>query len=834
MNILDKRFDITKEEMSFMRSIWQQKKKQNTGRTKKFKMVLPPPNVTGSLHMGHGLTFTLQDVLLRYYHMKGYEVITQAGFDHAGISTQLMINKTYGNIKSYEEFQKISEIWIAEYRGRIEDQLQQLGLFINWDNLSFTLDEDRSKSVMFAFVDLYKRGLIYKGETIVNWDTKFQTAISDLEVSFREEKQELYYIDYAGEGFSISVATSRPETIFGDCAIAVNPTDIRYSKYLGKTVFIPIVNRKIPIIPSLKVDIKYGTGSLKVTPAHDFDDFEICKKNKLDIFNIIDEKGCLTSKFVPEDFQGLKCKDARIKIKDMLNLKTTPIVSRVPYGEKSNTIIEPRLTEQWFFSCKEFAEKSVEQVKSGEVQIVPDYWKNTFYNWNENIKEWCISRQIWWGHKIPAWYDENNNIYVAETYEEALAEAKTKIKNPILTQDVSVLDTWFSSSLFHLSSLEWPHNKEKYVDNLPASIVVTAYDILFFWISRMMIMSNAFNLPKAFEKIFIHCLVRDKDGQKMSKTKGNVLDPLVLMEKYGVDVVRCGLVMESNIYHDLKISEEKFIDMNKFITKLWNSARYIIMNSSDVIKKVDFSKQIFCGHDIFSHYIVSSIEDIEQSVSALIEDCQIKKAFIEIYSYIWDHYCRWFIEIHKLKNLEDSSVILIWSLGKILKMLHPFAPYVTEKIWGLIGFKNESILDNNLLNEKIVFEKRYVDQIKKVLSLTVKIRRIKKIFDIRDNEINVYTNNKDFKDLIKKNTQMFTQIVGCLHGNLSKAAGIIINVDGAEWKIESEKLTVNVILEKLIYLKRIFLVAKEQNSSDCNRVESDIKQIEEIKTLNGI
>ena len=538
---------------------------------KKFSVVIPPPNITGRLHMGHALNNSLQDLLVRFNRMKGFETLWQPGTDHAGIATQAVVEQNLikegldkNKIGRNKFIQKVWK-WKDESGGIIIDQLKKLGCSCDWSRTRFTMDEDLSKAVIKVFVDLYNNKLIYKDKKLVNWDTHLQTAISDLEVVQREVQSQLYYVEYQIENSDkkITIATTRPETMMGDTAIAVNPKDDRYKNLIGSRVKIPLVNRTIKIIADHYADPEQGTGAVKITPAHDFNDYEVFKRNKLEIINILEKNGTINSNGIKE-FIGLDRFEARKiliqKLKDKGYLvKTESIKNKVPYGDRSNTIIEPLLTKQWFVDAKKLSKKPIKIVKDGKTSFYPENWTKTFFQWMKNIEPWCISRQIWWGHRIPAWYDDNKNIYVAENKKVALklAKKKNKDKSFTLKQETDVLDTWFSSALWPFATLGWPSKTKELSKFYPTSVLVTGFDIIFFWVARMLMMGNFFNKQTPFHKVYVHALVRDEKGQKMSKSKGNVIDPLELIDEYGADSLRFTLISMASPGRDVKLSKDR-------------------------------------------------------------------------------------------------------------------------------------------------------------------------------------------------------------------------------------------------------------------------------------
>ena len=575
------------------------KPKKNKNK-KYFSIVIPPPNVTGSLHMGHALNNSIQDLLVRHNRNKGLETLWQPGTDHAGIATQLVVEKQLLekglSRKELGREKFIKEVWKWKNKsgGIITNQLKKLGSSCDWSRDRFTMDEGLSKAVTKVFVNLYEKKLIYKDLKLTNWDTKLQTAISDLEVVQKETKGKLYYIKYklVDSDQSIIIATTRPETMFGDTAIAVNPKDERYSEYIGREVAIPISNRKIKIITDEYADPKQGSGAVKITPAHDFNDYLVGKRNKLQSINILNKDGTL-NKNVPDDYVNVDRLDARKKLISELESrnyldKIEDINHTVPYGDRTNTVVEPLLTEQWFVDAKKLAREAIKQVKKKNTNFFPDNWKKTYFQWMENIEPWCISRQLWWGHQIPAWYTESGDIVVAENIKEANKIAKKKFKkNVLLKQDPDVLDTWFSSALWPFATLGWPNDKSYELNRFyKTTVLVTGFDIIFFWVARMMMMGLYFMKEVPFEDVYVHALVRDEKGQKMSKSKGNVIDPLTIIDEFGADALRFTLISMSSPGRDVKLSIDRVKGYRNYITKIWNTFSYCEINNIFKLKKI--------------------------------------------------------------------------------------------------------------------------------------------------------------------------------------------------------------------------------------------------------
>jgi valyl-tRNA synthetase len=597
--------------------------KPKKGKTKKtFSIVIPPPNVTGRLHMGHALNNSLQDVLVRFNRMKGNETLWQPGTDHAGIATQAVVEKNLANegLKKAdlgrENFIKKVWAWKEQSGGIILDQLKKLGCSCDWSRTRFTMDKELSVAVIKVFVDLYNKKLIYKDKKLVNWDTSLQTAISDLEVVQKDSQSNLYYIDYQIEGSSekITIATTRPETMMGDTAIAVNPKDERYKNLIGKNAIIPLVDRSIKIITDHYADPEQGSGAVKITPAHDFNDYLVGKRNKLKIINIFEKDGRINENGIKnliglDRFEARKIIITRIKENGQL-VKTEQIKNKVPYGDRSNTIIEPLLTEQWFVNAKSLAKKPIDIVKKGKTSFYPENWKKIFFQWMNEIEPWCISRQIWWGHRIPAWYDEKNNIYVAENYKNALLLAKKKNKQKVvkLKQETDVLDTWFSSALWPFATMGWPAKTKELKKFYPTSVLVTGFDIIFFWVARMLMMGNYFQKLTPFKKVYVHALVRDEKGQKMSKSKGNVIDPLELINEYGADSLRFTLISMASPGRDVKLSKERIVGNRNFITKIWSANNFLKLNKCYLKKNINLKKiKLPINQWIFNEFINSQV-----------------------------------------------------------------------------------------------------------------------------------------------------------------------------------------------------------------------------------
>lgn len=675
-----------------------------------FCVMMPPPNVTGSLHMGHALNMTLQDILTRYNRMIGKDALWQPGTDHAGIATQMVVErqleaegKNRRELGRKDFLEKVWE-WKEESGGTIVSQLRRLGATPDWQRERFTMDEGLSKAVRKVFVQLHKEGLIYRDKRLVNWDPKLHTAVSDLEVEQKEQKGHMWHIRYPIEGQEerfITVATTRPETMLGDTAIAVHPEDERYKDLVGKFAVLPIVGRPIPIVADEYSDPEKGSGAVKITPAHDFNDFEVGKRHDLPMINIFDESAHLNDN-VPSAYQGLERFDARKKVLQELEeldllVKVEDIKHVVPYGDRGGVIIEPFLTDQWYVNAEVLAKPAIVAVRSGQVEFVPKQWENTYYAWMENIQPWCISRQLWWGHRIPAWYGPDSSVFVAETEEEALAEARERFgEDVILRQDADVLDTWFSSALWPFSTLGWPDKTSELDKYYPGDVLITGFDIIFFWVARMMMMGMHFMGEVPFRKVYIHALVRDAKGQKMSKTKGNVINPLDLIDKFGTDALRFTLTAMAAQGRDIRLSEERVEGYRNFATKLWNAARYCEMNECKPVAGFDAAGV----QGTLNRWIVSEIVKTKSEIEKALEAYKFNDAASAIYQFVWGTFCDWYLEFTKpvmqganegadgaLKD--ETRQTTAWILDQILTLLNPFMPFVTEELYAAMGDRAE-------------------------------------------------------------------------------------------------------------------------------------------------
>jgi len=666
-----------------------------------YTIVIPPPNVTGSLHMGHALNNTLQDILVRLQRMRGRDVLWQPGTDHAGIATQMVVERQLaqsGENRSRrdlgrEEFIKRVWAWKEVSGGTITGQLRRLGASCDWSRERFTMDEGLSAAVRKVFVALHREGLLYKDKRLVNWDPQLLTAISDLEVESREVKGHLWHIRYPieGTGDFVTVATTRPETMLGDSGIAVHPDDERYAHLVGKFAILPLVGRRIPIVADGYSDPEKGTGAVKITPAHDFNDFEVGKRHNLEQISILDIHGkIVTDETVPAAYRGLDRFDARKRIVADLEagdflVEVKDHVLMQPFGDRSGVVIEPLLTDQWYVDAKTLAKPAIAAVESGETVFVPKNWDKTYFEWMNNIQPWCVSRQLWWGHQIPAWYGPDNHVFVEETEAEAVAAAKAHYGRDVaLTRDEDVLDTWFSSALWPFSTLGWPEQTDILARHYKTDILVTGFDIIFFWVARMMMMGLHFMKEVPFHTVYIHALVRDEKGQKMSKSKGNVIDPLDLIDKYGADALRFTLTAMAAQGRDIKLSTQRVEGYRNFATKLWNAARFCEMNECRIAP--GFDPKAATG--TINRWLLGEAERVTAALNEALDGYRFNEAAAAIYQFVWGTFCDWYLELIKpVLNGEDAAAkaetraTAAHVFDRILVLLHPFMPFITEELW---------------------------------------------------------------------------------------------------------------------------------------------------------
>ena len=787
-----------------------------------FSIMIPPPNVTGSLHMGHGFNNTVMDALTRYQRMKGKNTLWQPGTDHAGIATQMVVerqlnaeDKTRHDLGRDKFIDRIWD-WKEESGGNITRQLRRMGSSLDWENERFTMDDGLSHAVQKVFTQLYDEGIIYRGKRLVNWDPVLHTAVSDLEVISEEENGHLWHMRYPladGSG-QLVVATTRPETMLGDTAVAVHPDDERYKDLVGKDIKLPLTERLIPIIADDYVDMEFGTGCVKITPAHDFNDYEMGKRHDLPMINILTVDACINDE-APEKYRGLDRYVARKQI--VADLDAASLLEdvkdhklMVPRGDRSGSVVEPYLTDQWYVAVESLAKPAIDAVKNGDIKFIPGNWDKTYYEWMNNIQDWCISRQIWWGHRIPAWYDNEGNVYVADS-EEAAREKYNLSADLELKQDEDVLDTWFSSALWPFSTLGWPDSTDRLKTFYPTSVLVTGFDIIFFWVARMIMMGIKFIGDVPFKEIYIHGLVRDADGHKMSKSKGNVLDPIDLIDgidleslvkkrtgglmqpkmaakiekatrkqypdgipAFGTDALRFTFAAMASQGRDIRMDMNRIEGYRNFCNKLWNATRYVLMNTEGQDTGVDNDDVTLSLAD---RWIISRLQTVEEKVTDNFDKYRFDHASHEIYSFIWEEYCDWYLELTKpVLNSETATdaekrgtrQTLVRVLETILRMAHPLIPYITEELWQhvapLAGVSGETIMqqpypqfDPNKLDEKAVTDLEWVK------TFVVGVRRIRSEMDIApgkalpvllqnyaDNDKNLYSENESFVNTLAK------------------------------------------------------------------------------------
>ena len=708
-----------------------------SGEGEPYCIMIPPPNVTGSLHMGHGFQESIMDVLIRYHRMKGDNTLWQIGTDHAGIATQMVVERqleaqqTSRKELGREKFIEKVWQWKEQSGGTITQQLRRMGASTDWSRERFTMDPGLSSAVQEVFIRLHQQGLIYRGTRLVNWDPTLATAVSDLEVNSEEESGSLWHFRYplaSGDGYLV-VATTRPETLLGDTAVAVNPEDERYQKLVGEKILLPLSNREINIIADDYVDRDFGTGCVKITPAHDFNDYEMGKRHQLEMINILTDSATMNDN-VPTAYRGLSCVEARRQViadMDALGLldKVEAHTLKVPRGERTGAVIEPYLTEQWYVDAKTLAKPAIEAVENGDIEFVPKQYENMYFSWMRDIQDWCISRQLWWGHRIPAWYDEQGNVYVGR--DEADVRLSNNLDDRALRQDNDVLDTWFSSALWTFSTLGWPEETPELKTFHPTSVLVTGFDIIFFWVARMIMMSLHFRQEIPFKQVYIHGLVRDGEGQKMSKSKGNVLDPIDLIDgidletlvtkrtsgmmqpqlakkiekatrkqfpeglaAYGTDALRFTYYSLASTGRDIKFDMGRIEGYRNFCNKIWNAARYVLMNTEQYDCGQQHSEQVDYELSLADRWILSRFQHTAAEVAKSLDQYRFDLASQSLYEFIWNEYCDWYLELSKPVLWDDNASealkkgtrrTLIRVLEQTLRLLHPFMPFITEEIW---------------------------------------------------------------------------------------------------------------------------------------------------------
>lgn len=827
-------------------------KKNN--KKKYFSIVIPPPNVTGNLHMGHALNNSIQDLLVRFYRLKGYETLWQPGTDHAGIATELVVEKRLNeknqskNILGREKFLK--EVWNwKEHSGNlIINQLKKLGSSCDWSQTRFTMDKNMSEAVVKVFLELHKKKLIYKDFKLSNWDPVLQTAISDLEVVQKEVEGKLYYIKYLiNKDDFITIATTRPETIFADTAIAVNPKDKKYKKLINKYAKIPIIDKQIKIIADDYADPNQGSGAVKITPAHDFNDYDVGLRHDLEKINILESNGRL-NKNCPQKYHGLDRFEARkLIIEDLKSInaleKEEKIKHNVPYGDRSNSIIEPYLTEQWFLNVKKMSAEALKAVKNKKTFFFPESWTKTYNLWLKDIRPWCISRQIWWGHQIPIWYGSDGKIFSAKDQNDAQKQADKfyKKKNSSINQDSNVLDTWFSSALWPFASLGWPKKTYNFKRFYKTSVLVTGFDILFFWVARMMMMGLFVTKKVPFDKVYIHALVRDEHGQKMSKSKGNVIDPLDLIKKYGADALRFTLMSMASPGRDVKLSEERIKGYRNFLTKIWNVSKFCDFNKCNLDIKID-SKEVKLE---INQWIINEYIHAKKNIDSHITNFRFDEASKEIYNFVWNIFCDWYLEFSKSifysdnqNQIKETKKVFGLIFSNILLTLHPFIPFVTEELWNRLKFLDlyKSPLINCYSDKKFaVIKNSNVELINWLIKLVSLIRSTKVILQVSPgNFVDVCIDHlsKDKKSFLERNFLIFkkaSRVENYFKKDEKNDNILPIYLDGDAILIKfateiSLKDQIIKVKEKIDLIKNTIIITKNKlsNKSFINKAPKDV------------
>ncbi len=802
---------------------WEDKgyfKAQDQSTKPPFSIILPPPNVTGFLHLGHALDHTIQDLLIRWKRMSGFNAMWLPGTDHAGIATQTVVEKELkknGGVTRHdlgrEKFvEKVWE-WKHEYGDRIYRQMRRLGDSCDWDRATFTLDEGVSKAVRKVFVSLYKKNLIYKGQRLVNWSGPLESAISDLEVEHKQVKGTLYHINYRVDetGELLTVATTRPETMLGDTALCVHPDDPRYKHLIGKTVTVPLINRKIKIIADTYVDLNFGSGVVKITPAHDFNDYKIGKTHKLDFINILTKKATMNENAGP--YQGLKVQEARKKVREDLTalgllVKEEPHMMSVGHCSRTDAVVEPFLSEQWFLKMEELAVPAKRVVESGTIRFEPESWTKVYLHWMNIIEDWCISRQLWWGHRIPAWHcgDCEKHTVAEHTPEKCEHCGSTKV-----TQEEDVLDTWFSSALWPFSTMGWPNEDQHSVETqktfYPTNYLVTGHDIIFFWVARMIVMGVEFKKDVPFRTVYVHGLVRDSQGRKMSKSLGNSIDPIDMIDKYGADALRFSFLAHLFSGKDFKFSEQRLEGYRNFMNKVWNASRFVLSNIADMPMPAEGLKALpnKAHTSVFDQWIISKLGEVEKKVQESLEGEKFSEAALELYHFIWNEFCDWYIEFSKpimqSTNVEEkraTQLVMAQVLNRMIRLLHPFCPFITEEIYAKLPLKGEACIidqypttanDKELLalgNKKSEHE---IDIVKEVITAIRNIRGENRISPATKLTVRLGVTEASVQKTLSENrTAIMT--IGRLEsldigadGNLMKCAVAPVSVREAQVKV---------------------------------------------------
>ncbi|WP_303852067.1 valine--tRNA ligase [Seleniivibrio woodruffii] len=788
-----------------------------------YSIVIPPPNVTGSLHMGHALNNTLQDIMIRFHKLNGYETMWMPGTDHAGIATQNVVERllasegTSRHELGRDKFIERVWEWKAQSGGTIINQLRRLGCACDWDRERFTMDEGLSRAVRKVFVSLYKEGLIYRSDYIVNWCPRCHTALSDLEVEHEEIEGAFYHIYYPVKGTDIKleVATTRPETMLGDTAVAVNPNDDRYKHLIGKTVILPLVDREIPIIGDEYVDMEFGTGCLKVTPAHDPNDFLLGMKHKLENISVMDENAVINEN--GGEFKGMDRFEARKAVVVKLAEKGLFVAKKthqhkVGHCYRCKTVIEPRISLQWFLKIKGMSDEAVKAVQSGQIVIKPETWHKTFYNWMNDIRDWCISRQIWWGHRIPAWYCKCGEIMV----EEEAPEKCPRCGSTHLEQETDVLDTWFSSGLWPFSTQGWPENTDTLKKFYPTSTLITGFDILFFWVARMMMFGLKFMGKEPFKEVYLHALIRDKDGQKMSKSKGNVIDPLTMIDKYGADAFRFTLAAFAAQGRDIKLDEARIDGYRNFVNKIWNASRFILTGYQG--QKFTAGTQL----SLEDKWILQNLKDTEEKVSKAIANYDFNEAALAVYHFFWHKFCDWYIELIKPRiydetKKDDAYAVAAYVIEKSLVLLHPFMPFVTEYIYQLVTEK-ESIMLAEWEKFDFAFDEE-MKEMEEIIELIGLIRNIR-------GEYNV-SMSKQLKAFVKTDKEI-TKTAFTKYRNMVMNLARLETLEMTDTAVEKASQNIATSFEVYVSLEGLVDFAAE-----VSKLEKELTKLEKDANIYG-
>ena len=862
----DEQYEPLKLEKKWQQ-IWDDKDKFTpTPSDKQFSIVIPPPNVTGSLHMGHALEHSIIDVLVRYMRLRGFETLWVPGTDHAGIITQLLVEKelaSQGIDKSTigrERF--VDEVWKWKKTSgeNISNQMKTLGMSCDWSMERFTMDDGLSEAVQQVFIELYEKKLIYKGTRMVNWDTKLMSAVSDLEVNMTTKQGKLWNLRYKVGDEYLVIATTRPETLLGDTAIAVNPDDERYKNLIGKNATIPIVNREVPIIADNYVDVDFGSGCVKITPAHDFNDYEIGVKHSLESINCMNLDGTIVDEdFIPEELRGIDRFEAREQIISKLE-KLNQVESiedytiQLPIGDRSKSILEPMITEQWFVKTKNIAKKAIDAVETDAIKFIPKNWEKTYFEWMYNIQDWCISRQIWWGHRIPAWYDKDGNVFVGPS-EDEVREKNNLSSDEILTQDEDVLDTWFSSALWPFSTLGWPEDTEKLNKYYPTSLLVTGFDIIFFWVARMIMMGMHFQDKVPFKDVLIHGLVRDSKGRKMSKSLGNTIDPLELSENHGADALRFSLIEKASPGQDVPFDEEWTVAAKKFGNKVWNAAKFVHLYT-DKSENLTF-ENIESPENI---WILQRFNSTLEEFDLLLKEYKVSEAYKVFYNFLWSELFDWYFELSKnlilgdLYKSETAHVLRSVFLNS-LKILNPAMPHITEEIWS--SFEKNLLIDNSWPSAYPINSSK-TSEVEDIKNIITQVRNFKVTYGLKNSQnIELFSENP-IKEWAEMQLQVLTKSTINVDSEIFSKQDNIVIFQNQEFKfglIPGEYIDIEVekkkLIKKLDELNKTLEISQmrldnkkfienadpelvEQEKKNLNNVTLEITTINEtLQTFNG-